>query len=570
MTSLAQVFRRIGSPAAVSWPTFWVSFGFNIFLVFFGSFDADATQLQRLTTLFTSQFTMFGFLLLCRATVLAHADVRPRPWATFACFIAAGIIRSLTAGVLAVAFLGPDSARPAFRLVAGIIVGAVVFVPTTIIVATWREYRQRRAELVARQIQLEAAAQQLVTQIVERDREVVDRIRAELNDVLVAADPELELQRLSTEVVRPMSHLLAAEIPTWSPPGVAPQKVRVTSILARVVTGAPLLPATTAVTIGIIALLPIWLAAGWPAVGLYTVLAVTVAFVLLWLTNLLLRALTSVLPVGGRAVVLVAALLIIGFQQGFMAQTVLTDVVWTVSVLPGYVILYLLFGLGYALARSASNELQHTMTQLVEADAELTWRVSRLRLLQWAQSSRFARALHGPVQAIIAQSAVRLRESPQQRGHILESLRVALADVLDGREEHHERHWRESVDLVRTMWQGVCDVQVQSTDVCVNSLDADSACREMAVEIISEAVSNAVRHGQATQVVARMECDGARATLTVTDNGAGKAGGVPGLGTQMLDACTLRWERDPAPGATTLVAVLPADSSLVTDPSLLA
>jgi hypothetical protein len=570
MNSLLQVFRRIGSPAAVSWPTFWVSFGFNVFLVFLGSFDAEATQLQRLTTLFTSQFTMFGFLLLCRATVLAHADVRPRPWTTFACFIAAGIIRSLTAGVLAVAFLGPDSARPAFRLVAGIIVGAVVFVPTTIIVATWREYRQRRADLVARQIQLEAAAHQLVTQIVERDREVMDRIRTEINDVLVATDPEHELQRLSAEVVRPMSHQLAAEIPTWSPPGIAPQKVRVTSILARVVTGAPLLPLTTALTVGTIALLPIWLAAGWPAVGPYTVLAATIALVLLWLTNVALRALTPVIPVGGRAVVLVAALLVIGFQQGLMAQSVLTDVVWTVSVLPGYVILYVLFGLGYALARSASNELHNTMAQLVEADAELTWRVSRLRLLQWAQSSRFARALHGPVQAIIAQSAVRLKESPEQREHILESLRNALVNVLEGRESLHDRSWNESVALMHTMWQGVCEVHVQSTDVCVRSLDADVACREMAVEIMSEAISNAVRHGQATRVVARMECDGTRATLTVTDNGRGEEVGSPGLGTRMLDACTLRWERDPAPGATTLVAVLPAAPDLRTETSRLA
>jgi anti-sigma regulatory factor (Ser/Thr protein kinase) len=83
----------------------------------------------------------------------------------------------------------------------------------------------------------------------------------------------------------------------------------------------------------------------------------------------------------------------------------------------------------------------------------------------------------------------------------------------------------------------------------------------MALEIVTEAVSNAVRHGGATQVSAAMSCEGDRTTLIVQDNGQEATSGAPGLGTRVLESCALEWSRDRIPGGAILRAVLPASTA---------
>ena len=82
MSGLGQVLRRLGSPAAVSWPVFWVSLLMNTFLVFTGSLDTGLTLGEQLVLLFSAQVAVMGFLWLCRVTVLRHAAQRPRPVVT--------------------------------------------------------------------------------------------------------------------------------------------------------------------------------------------------------------------------------------------------------------------------------------------------------------------------------------------------------------------------------------------------------------------------------------------------------------------------------------------------------
>ena len=557
MKALAQVFRRIGSPAAVSWPTFWVSLAFNFFLAFAGSFD-EVPILVRFIVVIASQSTMFGLLLLCRATVLRDCAEHPRPWRALACFIAAGITRSLTAGAVLVAFLGSESARPGFRIAAGVVIGLVVFVPTTIIVASWRDYRQRRADLLARRSQLTEAAGLLVADIAERDRAVVDRVRSELDEVLEVADPGPGLQRWSADVLRPLSHQLAAATPEWVPPEVAPERIRFRDVLRRAVAGSPLLPVTTSVTVAVIAFLAVLLAFGWLATLLFTAGVIAGGSALLWLANRLLGH-TRRWAFAPRALLVVASLALTGLIIGSTAQWLLPAQDTTFLLIPASAALFVAFGTGFALARALSAELRDTLEDLQEVDTQLAWQVARLRLVQWAQGSRFARALHGPVQGSVAVAVERLRESPEDQDGILTELRSSLMRALDSNDVAPS--WAEGVDRLQRSWAGVCAVTVTARSECARRLDADPVCREMALEIVTEAVSNAVRHGGATQVRADMVCEGDRTRLVVHDNGHGGARGVPGLGTRVLDSCTLEWSRDPVPGATELRAVLPTSSS---------
>ena len=560
MSAFSQVWQRIGSPAAVSWPTFWVSLGFNFFITFAGSFDDVATW-QRLVVVTVSQATMFTLLLACRATVLRHSASRPRPWVTIACFLAAGITRNVTAGAVFAAFLGPDAFRPGLRIVSGAVVGIVAFVPTTIIVASWRDYRQRRADLLARRASLMVTAVSLQTDIAARDQSVLDQVRAQLDDVLAVADPAPELQRWSSDVLRPLSHELAVATPRWQPPDTAPERVRAIDVLRQAVAGAPLMPVTTSVTVAFLAFIPIFLAYGWGVALAFTAGLLMLGSSLLWTANRLLAVLHRP-PTGARGVLMLVLLGISGLAVGLVAEAVLPAGEVTFLVVPALSAGFLFLGLGFALARSLARELGRTLEELEETDARLAWRVARLGLTQWVQGSRFARALHGPVQGLVTVAIARLRDNPQETDSILVDLRRSLLEALEG--DDHAVSWRDGVDQVMSAWSGFCDVQLTMHGPCQGVLDADEVCREMTLEILTEAVSNAVRHGGATRVTADVSCADDRVIIELADNGTrgqlgpGSAGGLPGLGTRVLDACTLEWSRERVQGVTRVRAVLPA------------
>lgn len=559
MSGLGQVLWRLGSPAAVSWPVFWVSLLMNAFLVFTGSLDTGLSLWEQLVLLASTQVAVMVFLWLCRITVLSHAAQRPRPVVTLMCFVGAGLARGVTAAVLHTVFLGPDTTRLGTRLLAGLVAVVGFLVPTAIIVASWRDYRDRRAQLFIRQAQLAETADRLVADIAERDRSVVDRIRSELDRVLTGADPRAQLQQLSQEVIRPLSHQLASEVDDAAPRAVVPERVRAAAVVDRATSGTPLMPITTAIAANVIAFLAIWVVYGVWLTLVYIAVVFTSGALLLWLANRLM-AMISGLRVIVRALVMMIALVLVGLAVGELAYLVLPERELTYSIIRGNAILFLAFGVGLALARAVSHELRQTLLDLEAADAQLTWQVARLRLVQWAQGARFARALHGPVQGSIAVAVERLRAAQDDQVEVLTQLRTSLMDSLDG--DTAASSWPEGVERLRSSWEGVCCITVDDVEMCGERLDADADCREMALEILSEAVSNAVRHGKASQVWIAVNCHVDRVDITVRDDGVGGVAEAPGLGTRVLESCALAWSRDPAAGASTLKATLPLGAAL--------
>jgi signal transduction histidine kinase len=559
VSGAVQVLRRIGSPDTASWPVFWLCLGFNVFLAFTGSLDDGMTLPDRIILVIAAQTVMMAVVVAYVVEGLPRIPDTWRPWTSLLAFAVAGLARGFAASVVYGTILGPQGERLSLRLVGGVISAVIFFVPATILVASWRDYFQRRADLVARREQLTQTAGRIVDDIVERDRTIIDRVRAELDRVLADADPKAGLQRLSDDVIRPLSHELADEAPTWTPPTVTSGRIRPGVVIDRASTGHPLMPLTTAFTIVAIALLAIVLAYGWVISVAYALAVMASASALLWLANAVI-ARVGAWPTATRIAALVLMLGVIGLVVGEGAQVLLPPRDLTYSLVAGNVALVVGFGAGYALARAVSGELRDTLDELRTVDDELTWQVARLRLVQWTQGTRFARALHGPVQGSIAVAVERLRTAPGEETQVLTALRASLAQSLDG--ESVIASWADGVEGVRRSWAEICEVVLDESGGCGHRLDGDTACREMALEVLSEAVSNAVRHGNASQVCVSLRCSSDRVEITVLDNGEGGEARAPGLGTRVLDSCALEWSRDPAPGASTLHAVLPLGTAL--------
>jgi signal transduction histidine kinase len=82
--------------------------------------------------------------------------------------------------------------------------------------------------------------------------------------------------------------------------------------------------------------------------------------------------------------------------------------------------------------------------------------------------------------------------------------------------------------------------------------------------IAQEAVSNAIKHGKAREVIIQLQATGGRASLSVRDNGVGFPKVIPkqkGMGLRIMQSRAgmiggaLSIEKDPAGGTTVLCSV---------------
>ena len=100
-------------------------------------------------------------------------------------------------------------------------------------------------------------------------------------------------------------------------------------------------------------------------------------------------------------------------------------------------------------------------------------------------------------------------------------------------------------DLVAT-WRGVCEVKWQISVSASRALERFDSARMCVNEIAKEAVSNAVRHGEAKLVSIAIERPiDDLLTLVISNDGiAPRDSGTKGVGLQMLDEVALSWSLD--------------------------
>ena len=121
--------------------------------------------------------------------------------------------------------------------------------------------------------------------------------------------------------------------------------------------------------------------------------------------------------------------------------------------------------------------------------------------------------------------------------------------------------FEQGLERMRSTWEGACVIDDEVSPVAAEVMVADGVICSILIDIVSEAVSNAVRHGGATSVEVSINMDEhvdglGLVVLRVVDDGKVPEEGLPGLGTALLTRCTYDWSLSRAV-PTTLVARLP-------------
>jgi signal transduction histidine kinase len=564
-----RAFDRIGGPDAVTWPAFWITFFTSATgnLTTGGSISAPLGE--RILILAVVQVAMFVPLVLLRFTLLRNPP-RPRPWVAIGGFALAAVTRGVVLSWLLVTTGSVSDPMYAYRIASSLQSIGVMLVIVAVVVSAIREHTRALEALAAVQTELEETQARIVAEVTERSDEALERVKSRLVAEMTAVESVegeasvAELQRLASDVVRPMSHDLAAAL-TERECDPIPAQPRVTwrQVVGQMAEGAPLRPVPTAALMALFLITPSIGPLGARGLVLAAVLSASI-LLLSWLANAALSRLLPRLRAMGAILATAVAGVFVGFlSAGSIALLVPDPAVARVFFLAGGIFVSVV-ALVIATVAAVLREQRVSERELAERTEQLRRAVVRLRQVQWFQGKALSRALHGPVQAAVTAAALRLDaavRSGASTADLLPTVRADLRTVIDVLDVDASEAvvLDEAIARVIGTWDGLCSVSVDVADDAHALLRSDPVLASTLVDLLTEAVSNAVRHGGASEVTVRVVLEETGILeLEVGDDGRGPSPEARlGMGTRLLDECTLDWARRAGNPGQVLTARVP-------------
>lgn len=179
----------------------------------------------------------------------------------------------------------------------------------------------------------------------------------------------------------------------------------------------------------------------------------------------------------------------------------------------------------------------------------------------WVFKRRWLFMLHGTVQSALTAALTRLQtfadSDPYQLGLVQADLERAEAALLSN--PSNTIDFEKAVAELRESWAGVCAIRFDVDLRASRALVTNQGSAYCVNEILKEAVGNAVRHGGATGVAAKItRIKDDFIDLEIQNDGkAPRKGWKKGIGSRMLDDITTSWSLERSGRLTTLTARLP-------------
>ena len=201
-------------------------------------------------------------------------------------------------------------------------------------------------------------------------------------------------------------------------------------------------------------------------------------------------------------------------------------------------------------------------TQLDEQVKDLAYETALFEQQLWAARRNWSLVIHGTVQASLTAALTRLNsnEVDETTSELAKKDLVRAISALTNPPAVNLQLDRAIEDLAAT-WQGVCEIDFEISAQLKKIFSSDANLAMCVNEILKEAVSNAVRHGDAKNANVEMKVIGGDVIeLKVSNDGTPPStSGRKGLGSALLDELTLAWKlsTDPNREKTVLLVTLP-------------
>ncbi len=499
----------------------------------------------------------------------------PRPMVVILILICAGLARGATFFLLGGAFGLVPAEDLTFRLVGGpLYVGAIYMVGNYIVLASIDHRRisntlqEERTNLKLSKQSFEAQLSSLRLAQMSRVRELLAPAIWELGKLLKDASLSKDasraigaLRQLNDEVVRPLSHSM---IQTFELPALTK------GFSQRSRLGQFVLPAR--VSIG--SILPITAFAPFVAVISYSATSALLRpldalLASAVVTAILTMELVVIKRVFGRATLPLYAAILFSLGVGsLLGATAWAIVTFELLSLPAtialqsfvFFIMTMIVFLMLGVVQMQRNQATEDLEAAVE---DLRLLTSQLRQQVWLSQKTLATELHGSVQAALNASAMRLAQTENPTPEDLDRVRLDLDKAMQrlGVDDYlNGQTIEELLEQICDLWEGSCEINYRVGPQASSALANDSAAAFCTLEVIREAVNNAIKHGEAKQVDISAELDGEVIELTVTNDGSNTQLSGPGLGSSLYQELALDYKLSLG-SPTTLWAKIPLSPS---------
>ncbi len=467
---------------------------------------------------------------------------------------------NLTTGVLAIAWGLDDEGLWAVRAIGGALSFPLMFILMNNLRGAVIERNANIAKLREIEDQLlgyRESAKQILQDALEnmRNKTVasvtpsLDRISELLKNQLAAenrTDLIDELKQVISTKVRPLSQSLQQEAEKLS---VAPSR-SVSSPSVK-----PKLPSTFGLRKSL-KLMPAMLliVLGFPMVAFLVIdskslfrgllSAIGVALVMSFLKLLLPKTREFKTSIGMTLLVLFSSIavlpgfLITYFRYGPIPE-IFANAIWMIGISVGAFVLT-------SYARAIDEARDKYERELEQFNQQLSKEVALFEQRLWLERRAWSYVIHGDVQGALSAAVTRLQRSEKLEPYELEMVKQDIARAAKALTSSPAKdiNFTQSLDeLVRT-WAGVCDIKIESSARADRAIEANLDARNCINEICKEAISNAVRHGNAKNAVIRLSRDKDDVIeLEICNDGYKPLREQPnGMGLSMIDDLSLSWK----------------------------
>jgi signal transduction histidine kinase len=180
-----------------------------------------------------------------------------------------------------------------------------------------------------------------------------------------------------------------------------------------------------------------------------------------------------------------------------------------------------------------------------------------------AQISRraMAQVVHGRIQARLQAASIKLKQATEITDELVTEIRSDLeSSILDTAEtKFASLSVRAQLDEMVAQWSGICELTISFMGEVESLIESSTVSKAAVVEVIREAVNNAVKHGEADEADAIIRASGPHEIVVVVRNAVyaePAAKSTSGYGTVMLDQITDSWQIEFADGDAILTATI--------------
>ena len=189
----------------------------------------------------------------------------------------------------------------------------------------------------------------------------------------------------------------------------------------------------------------------------------------------------------------------------------------------------------------AQNQSEISQAQLRGIVEELRLLNSQLRQQIWLDQKMLATELHGSVQATLHATALQLSKIDQPAIADLERVRDAVDKALArlGQTAYLEgERFSQVLQDIADVWEGTCGIEYQIQPAAQAALDSQQSLARSTIEVLREAITNAIKHGKAKSIKVAITINGQLLDLIVDNDGLEVVSGSQGLGTSVIGELT--------------------------------